>query len=259
MSLDTTTDNEDIDDLDDGSAADDTSSTTTTPPPANDDLRAAMTELAGIVKGQVAPKKEEKEPELTQEQKDEFWAVYNPEKKDPKFLDKFFRLTEDMTPEQKAEFKALFADLQQGLVKQSVVGARNLMQIELAKLREEFAPAQEYISEARAERTRGRFFEKYETLKDPRYAKIIAITAKDLSSREFANEAEYFKALAEGAAETIAGVEPTFALGAAKTKQTPGTTPRLPRTSVGGTGGAGGGKQAALSVKGDATDDFLED
>ena len=255
MSTEATTDN-DLDELDEPQVPE----TPETPEtPKNDDLRAAMTELAGIVKGQVKPPEAPKEPELTQEQKDEFWAVYNPEKKDPKFLDKFFRLTEDMTPEQKAEFKALFADLQQGLVKQSVVGARNLMQIELAKLREEFAPGQEYISEARAERTRGRFFEKYESLKDPRYAKIIAITAKDLSSREFKDEAEYFKALAEGAAETIAGVEPTFALGAAKTKQTPGTTPRLPRTSVGGTGGAGGGKQAALSVKGDATDDFLED
>jgi hypothetical protein len=256
MSLDTTTEDNGLDELDEPEVHE-TPETEKTPP--TDDLRAAMTELAGIVKGQVAPKKDDAPAELTQEQKDELWAVYNPEKKDPKFLDKFFRLTEDMTPEQKAEFKALFADLQQGLVKQSVVGARNLMQIELAKLREEFAPAQEYISEARAERTRGRFFDKYETLKDPRYAKIIAITAKDLSSREFKDEGEYFKALAEGAAETIAGVEPTFALGAAKTKQTPGTTPRLPRTSVGGTGGAGGGKQAALSVKGDATDDFLED
>jgi hypothetical protein len=256
MSLDTTTENDGLDELDEPEVPE-TPETPEKPP--TDDLRAAMTELAGIVKGQVAPKKDDAPAELTQEQKDELWAVYNPEKKDPKFLDKFFRLTEDMTPEQKAEFKALFADLQQGLVKQSVVGARNLMQIELAKLREEFAPAQEYISEARAERTRGRFFDKYESLKDPRYAKIIAITAKDLSSREFKDEGEYFKALAEGAAETIAGVEPTFALGAVKTKQTPGTTPRLPRTSVGGTGGAGGGKQAALSVKGDATDDFLED
>jgi hypothetical protein len=256
MSLDTTTEDNGLDELDEPEVHE-TPETPEKPP--TDDLRAAMTELAGIVKGTVQKPVEQKEPELTQEQKDELWAVYNPEKKDPKFLDKFFRLTEDMTPEQKAEFKALFADLQQGLVKQSVVGARNLMQIELAKLREEFAPAQEYISEARAERTRGRFFEKYESLKDPRYAKIIAITAKDLSSREFKDEGEYFKALAEGAAETIAGVEPTFALGAVKTKQTPGTTPRLPRTSVGGTGGAGGGKQAALSVKGDATDDFLED
>jgi hypothetical protein len=256
MSLDTTTEDNGLDELDEPEVHE-TPETEKTPP--TDDLRAAMTELAGIVKGQVAPKKDDAPAELTQEQKDELWAVYNPEKKDPKFLDKFFRLTEDMTPEQKAEFKTLFADLQQGLVKQSVVGARNLMQIELAKLREEFAPAQEYISEARAERTRGRFFDKYESLKDPRYAKIIAITAKDLSSREFKDEGEYFKALAEGAAETIAGVEPTFALGAAKTKQTPGTTPRLPRTSVGGTGGAGGGKQVALSVKGDATDDFLED
>lgn len=254
MNTDTTTDN-DLDDLDEPEVPE-TPETSSTPP--TDDLRAAMTELAGIVKGQVTPK-DTAPAELTQDQRDELWAVYNPEKKDPKFLDKFFRLTEDMTPEQKAEFKTLFADLQQGLVKQSVVGARNLMQIELSKLREEFDPAQEYISEARAERTRGRFFDKYETLKDSRYAKIIAITAKDLSSREFANEGAYFKALAEGAAETIAGVEPTFALGAAKTKQTPGTTPRLPRTSVGGTGGAGGGKQAALSIKGDATDDFLED
>lgn len=249
---------DELDELDDLDAQEtqETEETESAPP---DDLRQAMTELAGIVKGQVTPK-EERSAELTQDQKDELWAVYNPEKKDPKFLDKFFRLTEDMSPEQKAEFKTLFADLQQGLVKQSVVGARNLMQLELSKLREELAPSQEYISEAKAERTRTRFFNQYESLNNPRYSKIIAITAKELASQGFSDENAYFKALADGAAETIrsAGVA-DFELSAAKTKQTPGTTPRLPRTSVGGTGGAGGGKQVALSVKGDATDDFLED
>lgn len=253
--------------IDDGfDTIDETPETQTTPPAAqgNDELKSALADLTKTVSTLATPKPEPK-LEMTQDEKDELWAVYNPTKKDPKFIDKFFRLTEDMTSEQKQEFQALFQDFQQGITRQSVVGARNLFQMELQKLREEFGPIVEHVTQAKAEATRSRFFEAYGTLGEKtatgqlRYGKIIDATARTLAGQQFKNEQEYFQALADGAAEAIKGVLPEFELGAKKQTKPTGTTPRLPRTSVGGTGGVGSGLQGALSAKGDATDDFLSD
>lgn len=238
---------------------------TVKPAGGDDDLRTAMADLARNVSTLTAPKPTPKE--LTQDQKDEIWAVYNPEKADPKFMDKFFRLTDEMPPEQKAEFKKLWVDMQQGLVRQSVVGSRNLFQMELEKLREEFAPMREYVTEARAEKTRSSFYTRYPELDEKkadgsrRFEKIINATARTLESRtDFKSEEEYFKALAEGAAEAVSGVLPEFKLGVKPNKTKPtGPTPRLPRTSVGGTGGAGNAPAGGLAAKGDATDEFLDD
>lgn len=226
----------------------------------NDDLRSAMAELAGTVKTLAAPKPE-KEPEFTQEQKNEFWAVYDPEKSNKDFMKKWFRLNPEATQEEIDEVKGMWKGVQEGLVKQAVVGSRNLMQIELTKRDERLAKLEEYYGQQQAKETRARFTEKYPALSDARYAKVLTATAKDLSSGEYKDEASFFKALAEGAAETIKGIIPEFDLGATQTttKKSAGTSPRLPRTSVGGTGGTGGGKQGALSVKGDATDEFLDE
>lgn len=254
--------NEDgLDDVLDGGAEGDKSKPK---PESTDDLKAAMLELTGIVKKQSEPKVEPKK-ELSQDEKDELWGVYRPEKKDPKFLDKFFRLTEDMTPEQRGEFKALFDDFQSGMMRQAITGSKNLLSIELAKLREEFQPAQEFISKQKAETTRNAFYSKYPTLGEKteagglRYERIINATARTLADKEFDSETSYFKALAEGAAESIKAVLPEFDLGAVTTKKPAGTSPRLPRTRVGGTGGTGNGTFQALAVKGDATDEFLQD
>lgn len=232
--------------------------------PPQDDLKAAMAELAGTVTKLATPRPEPKK-ELTQDEKDEMWAVFNPEKADPKFLDKFFRLTEDMTPEQRAEFKILWSTMQQGLVKQSIVGARNLMQIELAKLREEFDPIKSHVSETRAERTREKFFTQYSGLGEKKddgtlkYSRIINNVAAELASQDFPDEKTYFKTLADRVAEVIKEVIPEFDLGAVTKTKPAGTSPKLPRTSAGGTGGTGNGTQTALRQKGDATDEFLED
>lgn len=229
-------------------------------PPPNDDLRSAITELAGIVKQTQAPKPKEEAP-LTQEQKDELWGVYNPEKTRPDFFAKFFNIadpTDELTLKEKKE---LWAEMQKGLVGQSIVGARNLIQMELAKIREEMSPLNEYVSKSRARELKSNFDSSYPALADKRFDKVLRATAQALSSQQFASEDEYFKALAEGAAETIKGVLPEFDLGAVKpqTKQSAGTTPRLPRTGASGTGGAGVGKALAAVAKGDATSEFLED
>lgn len=217
-------------------------------------LETAMAELAGTVKSLATPK--EKEEVLTQEQKDELWAVYNPTKTDPDFFRKFLRLNTDMDPieVEKAvkEFTPLFAEMQKGMVRQSIVGARNILLPELQKLRDEFGPISEHVSQERAVRTRERFSDAYPALADPKFKKVLDASARAIATQEFKTEDDFFKALAESAAETIKGVLPEFDLGAKPAKQPATTTPRLPRTRAGGTGGTGGGEAAP---KKDAKDD----
>lgn len=219
------------------------------------ELRSAMAELASTVKTLAEPKKEEKQ--FTKEEIAEFWAVYDPEKGRPDFIKKFFRLTdEEATPERVAEVKALFADMQSGMMKQAVTGAKNLITNEISKFRDELKETFDFVSTAKAERIRVKFGEAYPVLSDEKYAKVVTLTAKSLADKTFENESSYFKALAEGAAETIKAVVPDFDLGAKveKKDKPAGNTPRLPRSSAGGTGGAGSGGGKAkdeTSSKGD--------
>ncbi len=230
------------------------------PTPPSDDLRAAMAELAGTVNKLAAPKDVPKQK--TQEEINDEWAVWDPEKTDPEFFRKFMRLNPDMDKAEAEQaikdYKALFGGMQKGLVKQAIIGALNVLRGEdLRKMREEFTPATEFAAQARAEKTRERFFKGYPALYTEteeganRFAKVIDATARLLADKEFTDESSYFKALAEGAAETIKTVDPSFDLGAKPTKQSAGTTPRLPRTRVGGTGGTGPG----LAPKGGAEPD----
>lgn len=230
-----------------GSGDGDVATTTTTETQKPDDLRQAMAELAQTVKTIAKPKEDEETP-LTDEQKAELWAVYDPKKGRKDFFQKFFHLNPDATPEEVKDAEDLFADMQKGLVRQAVVGSKNIMQIELDKLRKEIGPIMEYVSTARAEATRGRFFKQYEALSDKKYEKIVQGVARTLADKTFASEDEYFKALAEGAAGAIKEIVPEFDLGKTKEKPKPGNTPRLPRTSAGGTGGAGGGARTEAPV-----------
>lgn len=249
----------DIEDLDDGAEPADPNAPVTPPTEPNADLKAAMVELAGTVKTLATPKPAV-EPELTQEQKNKFWQVYDPEKSNKDFMKKWFRLNPEATTEEIAEVKTLWKEVQEGLVRQAVVGSQHLTSRELKKRDDRIDQLEAYVSERRAADTRSRFDTQFPSLADPRYSKIISIVARDLADKDFKNEGEYFQALADGAAETIKGVDTTFDLSAVKPKKPAGTSPRLPRTSVGGTGGTGNnGTQTALRVKGDATDEFLEE
>jgi len=210
----------------------------------SDDIAAAMRELATTV-GKVAQPQRSAEPtKPTPEQLEEYWGLYNPTKADPQFFRKFLGLAADMDPEaakaREEEFRGLFESMHTGIARQAVIGAQRLFQQELQKLREEYAPLQEHYSNAQREATRNRFYESYPTLKDSKFDPIIKAVSTALSGQEFRNEAEFFKALAEGAAGHIKGLLPDFDLSTNKQKN--GTTPRLPRSRVGGTGGAGGQK-----------------
>jgi len=230
-----------------------------TPPP--DDTKAALAELARHVQEVTKPKEEPKV--LSDDEKEEFWGVWNPTKTDPDYFRKFLRLNTDMDPAEveKAvkDFLPLFKEMQKGLVRQAVVGARNLYTMDIDKLREEIKPIHEYVSTQRAEATRGRFFDSYESLSDPKYKGIVDATARTLADKEFDSEESYFKALAEGAAGAIKGLIPDFDLGAGK-KKTTTTSPKLPRTSAGSGGGAGKSTTSKeVTQTADAASEVLDD
>lgn len=242
---------------------DDTTSATPTKAAGDDEMKRALAELAGTMKTLATPKAPA-EREYTQDEINEYWAVYNPEKSKhgQDFFRKFFRLNPDATPDEVAEAKDLFADMQAGLARQSVTGAKRLMDKALAdmekKLEEKYAPVLEYYHSSQAEKIRGDFHKAYPVLEDARYAPILNASAQLLKGKTFDSNASYFKALAEGAAAAIKGIDPSFDLGSTvKPTTTPksGTTPRLPRTSVGGTGGTGGGL-GGLVRAGSSRDDF---
>ena len=233
---------------------------TPTEPKGDDDVRAAVRELAGIVKQTQEPKKETAPPP-TPEEIAEFWAVYDPEGTDKEFFRKFGRFPADTPPEEIQAFKELFGGMQKGLMKQAVTAARNYISVAREEIDKEYGPLREFVEEQKREATRGRFYSEYPTLQEKKFNKIIDATARTLDGKSFASEGEYFKALAEGAAEAIRDILPEFDLGAKPTtKTTPGKTPKLPRTSVGGGGGAGKGAHDDLKPTGSRNDiDSLED
>jgi hypothetical protein len=210
-------------------------------PDDNAEMRQALTDLAGTVRELATPKKEEEK--LTPEQIDDLWAVYKPTKTKADFMKKFFRMNEDATPEEVKAAEDLFYDMRDGITRQAVTGARHFTAIELDKLAKKFQPILDYVEERKTTDLRERFFKTYESLADPKYKKIIDAQAKILkaSGKEFPDENAYFKALAEGAAETIRDVIPEFDLGKKPEKKPAATTPRIPRTTVGGGSSAGGG------------------
>lgn len=209
----------------------------------NSEMTAALRELRETFAKSQQPQQPQAGRQPTQDEINAHWAVYNPTAKDPDFFAKYLRLPADMDPAERQQVlqahAQLFGQIQEGLVKQAVVGARNIMQMELQKLREEYTPFQQMMSQQRSEGVRNRFYQTYGALKDPRFEKIVGAAARDLANQNFADEPAYFKALAESAAGSIKGLMPDFDLGA-KPQQPQGTRPRLPRTSVGGSGGAGG-------------------
>lgn len=240
-----------------------TTGKTTTKQPA--EWEQAIAELAKTVKtGQAQAPATPKAPP-TQDEINQYWGVWDPNKENPAFIREFFNLPEDADQKVIDAATKRFKTVQENLVKQALVGASRVMEQRFARLEEEYSPVKQYVSEAKAEKVRNNFFKAYPALAtenedgNPRYAKILSLAASELAQDEFSNDKAYFKALAERAVAVIkdAGIPIDLNAGKTKTRE----TPRLPRTSVGGSGGAGGmtGAFKALAAKGDATDEFLEE
>jgi hypothetical protein len=228
-------------------------------PPPTDDLRDAMTELAETVR-QIATPPKPTTPPPTPEEIAEFWKVYDPESSDKEFFKKWFRLNPEATVEEVQAVKELFAGVQKGLMRQSVTATQNYIKMMRDEIDRDYGPLREYVEEQKREATRGRFYGAYPALDETKYQKIIDATARALDNQTFADEGAYFKALAEGAADSIKAILPDFDIGARPTTKTPGKTPKLPRTSAGGGGGAGKGAGSGLEPTGKRNDiDSLDD
>jgi hypothetical protein len=235
----------------------DTPAGTVTPtvvPKETDELRTAMADLATTV-NRIAQPKEPELPPPTKEQIAEYWKVYDPEASDKEFFKKWFRLNPEATAEEVQQAKEMFAGVQRGLMMQAITAAKNYIAEERRNIDRDYGPLREYVQTAKQEATRGRFYSEYQSLNDARFNAIIDATARALDNKEFANEGEYFKALAEGAAGSIKAILPEFDLGAKQQpKPKPGQTPKLPRTTAGGGGGAGKGAHDALQPTGRKND-----
>lgn len=229
-------------------------------PQKPDDLRAAMAELAGTVRKIAEPKLEVPQPPSPAEVA-EYWAVWDPEGTDKEFFKKFGRFPDDTPPEQIAAFRELFGGMTKGLMRQAVTAAKNYIAMERARIDQDYGPLKEYVETQKREAVRTRFFDGYPALSEKKFQKIIDATARTLDNKTFDSEEAYFKALAEGAAGSIKDILPDFDLGAKPTTKQPGKTPKLPRTTAGGGGGAGkGAAHNAAEFAGQRNDiDSLED
>lgn len=197
----------------------------------------AFKELAGEVK-KIVPKPEPKQ--LTQDEINEKWGVFDPKKADKDFFKNLFNLPDDVDPKVVERIEKTWALMQAGLMKQAIKGSMNVFEHQYGGKLSKIDELEEWRSQASAKELRADFNREYPALADAKYNKILKLVSAELADREFDDHAAYFKALAEGAAKEIKDLDPSFELGA-KTKPTAAATPRLPRTRVGGQGGAGSG------------------
>lgn len=231
------------------------------------DLAAAFEKLGSTISTAVAPREQQQQATgLTDEEKNKLWAVYNPEESNKEFMKKFFRLNPDATEQDVADARALFHDMQKGFVRQAVVGSRNLLQIELDKLKKEygFDDMRDYVREQRTAKLQTDFFSSYpslavqdETTGNYRYMAAIRIAGEELKNVTYTSRSAYFKALAEKAAEVVKNILPDFDLGATQPTKSATSTIKLPRTRVGGSGGISRGADAqdVKAVRGANGDD----
>lgn len=252
---------EDVQNADGGTADVGTAAAVETAKPV--DLEAAIAKLGDRLSTELKPKETAAPQQMSREQEAELWAIYNPEAGRKDFMHKFFKLNPDATAEEVADAKAMWGDMQKGLVRQAVVGSRNLFMQELQKVHDRYAPLETHYREARAEKLQRDFYSAYPALGVQtesgtfQFQTAIRMATNDLAQKTFNGESEYFKALADRASEIIKGILPSFDLGAKTKNKTSTTTPSLPRTRVGGSGGtaAGGGTGDGKSVRGANGDD----
>lgn len=214
----------------------------------DEEWKAALAKLTDNVTKLTTQKPPEKAE--TPEERNAKWAVFEPEKVDKDFFRKMYKLTTESTPEEIQAAKDHWGLMQNGLMKQAIVGAMNVMEQKYAPQFQRLDALEEWRNQASAKELRSNFNETYPALADPRYADILKLSASELSNKDFASHEEYFQALAERAAKGIKTIDGSFDLGA-KPKTTTTSKPRLPRTSVGGTGGVGGGGKASKDDSGD--------
>lgn len=215
----------------------------------DEEWKSALAKLTDNVNKLATPKPETKKE--TPEEQNARWAVFEPEKADKEFFKKFFKLTPESTPEEVQSAKDTWTLMQNGLMKQAIVGAMNVIEQKYAPRFAQLDSLEEWRNQASAKELRANFNETYPSLSDPIYSDILKLSASELADKDFKSHDEYFKALAERAAVTIKAVKPDFDLGAVKPKTTTGK-PSLPRTRVGGTGGSGSGGKP---TKADSEDD----
>jgi hypothetical protein len=209
------------------------------------ELADAAKELRGVVDGLKATPPPPAAG-LTPAQRAELWGVFDPEKGRTDFMRKFFRMNPEATPQEQQEAKELFAYAHEGMVRQSLTGARNFDRIMMDEIDRKYGPILEYVQQAALRDRQERFYSTFESLRDSKYFNIINAVSQQLMNKRYENEGEYFKDLAERSAKAIQEIVPDFDLGKGKKTKQAGSAVRIPRSSVG---------SAAAARRGSSTDD----
>lgn len=245
-----------------------TQDTSTTPPPkpvTQADMDAAFEKLGTTISKAVTPREQQEAKQMSPEEQKKLWAIYDPEEGQKDFMRKFFRLNPEATEQDIADARGMFKNMQEGLVRQSVVGAQNMTTLALEKFKKEygFDEMRDAFRQMRAEKLQTDFFKAYPALGEineatgtPKFMKAIHVAANELAKENFASQDAYFTALAERASEFVKGILPDFDLGAKTKTKSSTSTPSLPRTRVGGSGGTargaeGGDGKATRGANGD--------
>lgn len=233
--------------------------TTTRRPSENDELRAAMSELATTVTKVVKEKPTAPAKQMTQAEMEDYWKVFKP---DPKDLRSLFRgLPEDATPEQLNEHATVWKKFQDGLTRQAFQAAYNVMQQELAKRDEKIGAFESFREQQNARQVRSDFNSRYEALAEPKYDRILKAVAQEIegdAGAKFSSNQQYFDELAKRSAEYIRELDPDFELGEPNKTKSTGKLPKLPRSGGGGgtgnTGRNGPAKRSGTEVTADRND-----
>jgi hypothetical protein len=211
----------------------------------------ALAELAQTVTTLAKPKPEAPKPR-TPEEEAKYWGVFQPTESG---MREIFGIGDDVTPEQYSKRMTYYQQLHNGIVRQAVTTAMNLIQQNFGKLVEgnsSFKEILEWREQQRSRQAWSDFGERYPDLADKKYKKVLRICAEDLADREFKSDDEYFDALADSAVGLIKGIDDSFEINKPDKQNQPGKLPRLPRSGGGGTGGAG--KPAPRKTSGDDID-----
>lgn len=217
-----------------------------TPPAVDPQITSLLEQIVSAQRQVAAPAPEPKEePVLSDEEFAKQWGIFDPTSTNPNFIRDFFRIPADLEPEAlNAEVKRytdFFTNMRDGIARQAIIGAKNLMIAREAELMKTFQPLLEHHQQIQQQQTQERFFSTYPVLKEEAFKPIIATIASSMAKENFTSETDFFKALAGRTEAFLKTHNPNFSLNApvsaTATNSPTGTTPKLPRSAAGSTGG----------------------
>ncbi len=192
-------------------------------------------EIAAAVAAQMRSHQQQQPQQMTQEQLQQHFAVWNP---DDSFVQELNALSDpDATPAQKQK---ILHGIRDGLARQSFRAAELLVQQEVARLRQEFAPVQDFAVTQKTRQAFKQLVGEYPGLGE--HMELVNTVVQGLTAAGFkpATQKEAFDKIAQTVEGALQKVNPAFS---AKGNGGTGGKPQMARMNVSGqfAGGTPGG------------------